>query len=91
MYYNDFIEALKDLPITARVVRWRKRGEHLFKSALMMPVITEEGPQYNFYTNLVNKIDNQEDIFIIACWPVEDCVKIMTLLYSYKDEIKGEV
>lgn len=91
MYYNEFIEALKDMPITARVIRWRKRGEHIYKSALVMPVVTPEGPQYNLYTSHLDLVDNLEDIFIIGSWPVEDCVKIMTVLYSYKDEIIGEV
>lgn len=91
MYYNEFIKALEDLPITTRVVRWRKRGGHIYKSALLMPVVTEEGPQYNLYTNLVDKVENLDDIFIIGCWPIEDCVKIMSVLYTYNEEITGEV
>lgn len=91
MYYNEFIKVLKDMPVTVRVVRWRNRGEHLYKSALVMPVLGPEGPQYNFYTNYLDKVGKLEDVFIIGSWPIEDCVKIMTLLYTYNDEIIGEV
>lgn len=91
MYYPEFIKALADMPIATRVIRWRKRGELLYKSAIVIPVITPEGPQYNLYHSHLDRVDNLEDIFIIGCWPVEDCVKIMSVLYSYNDEIIGEV
>jgi hypothetical protein len=91
MYYPEFIKALADMPVAARVIRWRKRGEHLYKSAVIIPIFTPEGPQYNLYTSHLDKVGKLEDIFIIGCWPIEDCVKIMSVLYSYNDEIIGEV
>lgn len=91
MYYNEFIKALADMPVAARVIRWRKRGENLYKSAVIIPIFTPEGPQYNLYTSHLDKVGKLENIFIIGCWPIEDCVKIMSVLYSYNDEIIGEV
>ena len=91
MYYPEFIKALADMPTAARVIRWRRRGQHIYHSAVIFPVATEEGITYTFHFNPWDTVGPIEDIFIIGCWPIEDCTKIMALLYSYNDEIIGEV
>ena len=92
MYYKEFMEALKEMPVTARVIRWRRRGEHIYKSAIIIPLKNSDGRTwYNLFTGHDDKVDNLDDIFVIGCWPVDDCVKIMNVLYSYNDEIIGEV
>lgn len=93
MYYNVFIKALDDMPVGARVIRWRRRGEHIYHSAVIIPTFTPEGQRYIFHFNPfdLDIVGPLEDIFIIGCWPIEDCIKVMTLLYTYNDEIIGEV
>ena len=94
MYYPEFLKALEHMPIVTRVIRWRKRGKHNYKSALLIPIITTEGTIYHMYFNHWDKEDEatkKEDIFIISSWPVEDCIKIMSVLYTYNGEIIGEV
>lgn len=96
MYYNEFIKALEDMPTVARVIRWRKRGQHLYHSAVLVPIsVNDVGValkiQYKIFFVCKDSVESLDDIYIIGSWPIEDCVKIMSVLYTYNDEIIGEV
>lgn len=96
MYYPEFIKALEDMPPVARVIRWRKRGHHLYHSAVLVPISVNDVGEalkihYKIFFGLNDSVEQLDDIYIIGSWPIEDCVKIMSVLYSYNDEIIGEV
>lgn len=97
MYYNEFIENLKEeekeeeKKTMSRVIQYRRRGDHKYRAGILIPVYVHNDTLYIIHSESGEVIAATNDIYIIGSWPISDIVKAMSILYTIQGEIIGEV